>query len=407
MNVTDERLDHGSPDGVGGLFARTAALDAAVARFASAQLGPLPVPLVFVALVYLANLAINVVSNPPPGFDDRQQLAEMGWWAWGYSGVQPPLHTWLIKLVDLVVESDIAAIYVTRFTVLFLLATTLYRIGRELQLSRQGAAAAALGLFLMPTVGWEAQRTFSHSLSGMLFTALFQLAFLVLLRRRTTGTYVLAGSSAALAVLGKYNSLVALAGSAAAGIALPAVRRALRVRGLFAAAVAFLAILAAPLFWLAAGRIETLDDSADKFGFHGTGSLLHDRLTGLADFAFQTLAYCGPLLGVALAAAFLARLDGRAVRGAFGRLGPETRYLATAIGASFALALLLVLASGTTELKGYWFHPILITLPAAVAAILEVYDRTGWANRLIVFCGALLALASIVAFVIRTSGIGS
>ncbi|MCE7027570.1 glycosyltransferase family 39 protein [Jiella avicenniae] len=405
MTVTDDPMDAGSPGRLRRLFARTAMLDAAVARFASARLGPLPLPLVFVALVYLANLAINVVASPPPGFDDRQQLAEMGRWAFGYSGVQPPLHTWLIKLVDLVVGSDIAAIYVTRFTVLILLATTLYGIGRELQLSRQGASSAALGLFLMPTVGWEAQRTFSHSLSGMLFTALFQLAFLVTLRRRTTGSYALMGASAALAVLGKYNSLVAIAGSAAAGLALSAVRPALRTSRIAVAAVAFLAILAAPLAWLAAGRIETLDDSADKFGFHGSGSMLLDRLAGLADFAFQALAYCGPLLGVALAAVVLARLDGRAVRGAFGRLGAGTRYLVTAIGASFALALLLVLASGTTVLKGYWFHPILITLPAAVAAILEVYDRTGWANRLIVFCGALLALASIAAFVVRTAGI--
>ena len=397
----------GSPGRLGRLFARTAALDAAVARFASARLGPLPVALVFVGLVYLANLVLNVVADPPPGFDDRQQLAEMGRWAWGYSGVQPPLHTWLIKLVDLVVRSDVAAVYVTRFTVLFLLATTLYRIGRALQLSRQGAAAAALGLFLMPTVGWEAQRTFSHSLSGMLFTALFQLAFLRLLRRRTTGAFVLTGASAALAVLGKYNSLLALAGSACAGLALPAIRHTLRLRGLVVAAAAFVAILAAPLVWLAAGRIETLDDSVGKFGFHGSGSILLDRLMGLASFVVQTLAYGGPLLAMALAAALVARLDGRAVRGPFGRLGPGGRYLFTAIGASFALALLLILASGTTQVKGYWLHPILITLPAAVAAILEAYDRTGWANRLIVFCAVPLALASVVAFTVRAFGIGT
>ena len=179
------------------------------------------------------------------------------------------------------------------------------------------------------------------------------------------------------------------------------------MRGLAVAAAAFLVVLAAPLAWLAAGRIETLDDSVAKFALNGSGSLLLDRLTGLSDFLVKALAYCGPLLGVALAAAILARLDGRAVPGAFGWLKAGARYLVTAIGASFAMALLLVLASGTTVVKGYWFHPILITLPAAVAAFLEVYDRTGWANRLIVLCGALLALASVLAFVLRIPGLGA
>ncbi|ORE97188.1 glycosyltransferase family 39 protein [Aurantimonas sp. 22II-16-19i] len=387
-------------------FARTASLDARVDRLAAARLGPLPLPLVFVALVLLANLALNLVSDIAPGYDDREQLADMAAWAWGYRGVQPPLHTWLIKLVDLAVGSDIAAIYVTRSAVLCVIAVLLYRIGRELQLSRQGAGAAALGLFLMPTVGWEAQRSFSHSLSGMLFTALFQLAVLMLLRRRSTGTYALTGASAALALLGKYNSLIGLAGAACAIVLLPEVRKRLRAGGMLVAAAVGAAILAAPLTWLAAGRLETLDDSAGKFGFHGSGSFLLDRLEGAGEFALNTLSYCGPLIVLALIAGLVACIDGRIVRGSLARLGVGTRYLLTAIAASFLLAFALILVSGTTEVKGYWLHPILITLPAAAAAILEAVDATGWANRFLIFCAIILALASVVAFVLRAYGIG-
>ncbi|MAU94992.1 MAG: hypothetical protein CMP81_03735 [Fulvimarina sp.] len=387
-------------------FEWTAPLDARVGWLAEARLGPLPLPLVFVALVLLANLALNLVSNISPGFDDREQLADMATWAWGYRGVQPPLHTWLIKLVDLVVGSDIAAIYVTRSAVLCVLAALLYRIGRELQLSRQGASAAALGLFLMPTVGWEAQRSFSHSLSGMLFTTLFQLAVLMLLRRRTSGAYALTGAAAALALLGKYNSFIGLAGAACASVLLPEVRKRQEARGLLVAAAVCAAILAAPLAWLVAGRLETLDDSAGKFHFHGSGSFFLDRLEGAGEFALNTVSYGGPLIVLALVAGLVAAIDGRLVHGGLARLGAGTRYLLTAITASFLLAFSLVILSGTTEVKGYWLHPVLITLPAAAAAILEAVDSTGWANRFLIFCAALLAVASVAAFTLRAFGIG-
>ncbi|MBP0617608.1 glycosyltransferase family 39 protein [Jiella mangrovi] len=405
MTVSNDRSADGGQTRLRSLFARTALIDRAVARFAAGGIGPVPLPLAVIIAVFLVNGLCNILAKAPPGFDDREQLTDMADWALGYRGVQPPLHTWLIKLVDLVVQNDLAAVYSARAIVLCLLASTLYGIGRALRLSREGAAAAAFGLFLMPPVGWEAQRAYSHSLSGMLFTALFQLAMLMLLRHQTRGSYALAGASAALAVLGKYNGLIALFGAAMAATALPDLRGRFRLRGLGLATAVFLAVLAAPMVWLAS-RLGTLDDSVGKFRIGAAESLLADRLDGIIAFAGSCLAYAGPLLVVALGVWIVAQADGRARRVASRELRSETRYLLAAIASAFALALVLVLASGATAVKGYWLHPVLITLPAAVAALLEALDRTGWANRFVIFCALPLALASVAAFVFRAFGIG-
>ncbi|TFF24930.1 hypothetical protein E3C22_05965 [Jiella endophytica] len=406
MTVSDDRTAKGAPALLGALFARTAFIDDAVGRFAAARVGPLPLPLAVIALVFIANCLLSIVARVPPGFDDREQLAAMGHWALGYSGVQPPLHTWLIKLVDLIVSDDIAAVYITRSLILCLLAAVLYGIGRALDLSRDGAAAAAFGLFLMPPVGWEAQRAYSHSLSGLFFTALFQLAMLMVIERNTAKSYILAGASAALAVLGKYNGLIALAGAIGAGLAWPDLRGRFRLRRLALAAAAFLLVLAAPMAWLAS-RLDTLDDSVGKFQIGQAGSALAVRLEGALAFLGGCLAYAGPLVAVWLAAWIVARIDGRATPLSPKGLRPEVRYLLTAVAASFALSLVLVLGSGATEVKGYWLHPVLITLPAVVAALLSAVDPTGWANRFVIVCGLVLSLASVAGFLLRSAGIGA
>ena len=404
--MSNDRLADAGPGRLGFLFARTAFIDAAISRFASARLGPLPVPLVVVALVYLANFILSLIADTRPGFDDREQLEQMGQWAWGYSGVQPPLHTWLVKLVDVVVQDDLAAVYATRFILLFLLATLLYQIARALQLSREGATAAAFGLFLMPPIGWEAQRAYSHSLSGLLFTALFHLAVLLVLRRKNGWTYVLAGVGAALAILGKYNGLLAIAGGTVALLAWRDLRALVRPRGVLFAAIAFAAVLALPLVWLGS-RMDTLDDSVGKFNIPESGSVVLTRLEGILAFAGACLSYAGPLIALAVIAVLVALADGRAGRVRITGLAPETRYLMTAVATSFAIALVLVLVSGATEVKGYWLHPVLVTLPAVSAALLGSIDRTGWANRLVIFCALPLAVTTVAVFAFRAVGIGA
>ena len=365
--------------------------EAVVERFCTAFDGVLP--LLFVGLVFLAKLGLILGSGETPSFDDREQLRDMTSWAWGYSGVQPPLHTWIVKALSFAVPGDLAAVYAARFLVLLLTLVALYGLAKVLRLGRTASAACMLGAFLMPQVGWEAQRAFSHSLSAMLFSVVFLVAVAAAVRYGSWTAYLMLGVSAALAILGKYNSLILIASAGLALAATPDLRRSIDGPRLAGAGLAAVAVLAAPGLWLS-GHWGKLDDSAAKFAFDGFQSFWLDRLVGGGILLVQILGYVAPLLIVAaIGLASASRSTGtRLVRPP--AIDTATLGIAAIIATSLAACLVLVLVSGATMVQPYWLHPALIASPAVVAAFLEKLDPTKRALRFLVVGGGTVATAT-------------
>jgi 4-amino-4-deoxy-L-arabinose transferase-like glycosyltransferase len=380
------------------------ALGEAISQFAEGRVLRAPMPLVFVAVVFAANLLLNML-NGEVGYDDREQLAHMATWAWGYSGVQPPLHTWVVKLLVPLFGDGIDAVYAARFLVLILLFAVMHAAARLMGLSREAAVAAALGLFLLPQIGWEAQRSFSHSLTGLLGAASSLAALYWALRDGGRLPYAALGLAAAVAILGKYNGAILLLGLALGTAMVPFLARRIRPRRLLLSLAVFSAATAGPAIWLAS-RLGTLDDSAHKFEMGGTASPVLDRLAGFGSLLLAIGAYAGVLLGLVL----LALPRGgrrRALRDARGRLRADapSSLLLGAMGASLGLLALGLAVAGATNVETYWLHPILVFAPLAVSAAFDGVPDGRRVNRVLIGCGMLVALLTLLVFAVRATSL--
>ncbi|KQT82160.1 hypothetical protein ASG48_16070 [Aurantimonas sp. Leaf443] len=386
-------------------------VDEAIGAFCRARILGIPAPLLFVGIVLLSNLGLNLATGVAAAADDREQLTYAGAWALGYSGVQPPLHTWIVRLVALVAGEQLAAVYIARFAVLFGVFAATWTAARILRLSREASAAAMLGLFLLPQIGWEAQRTFSHSLTAMLGCLCVFAVLARLLRAPSAGDgaaqapaspglHVALGLAAAAALLGKYNSGLFLLAAAIALATQPALARRLSPRGLLLSLATAALVLAAPALWLM-DHAERLGDSAGKFAFGAAGSFLGDRAAGLLDLAGQTALYVAPLVAVAILAGGRRALR----RNAEAPGDAACRLAARSILVGLGLAALAVAASGATQVKIYWLHPVLILSPLAVAASLGPRDGSA-APRAIVAAGLIVGPLTTAIFAARLFGFG-
>ncbi len=376
----------------------------ALAGWATRRVVGMPTALLFVAAVFTLNLVLNI-EDGTVGYDDREQLRHMTSWAWGYSGVQPPLHTWIVKSMVPIFGEGIDAIYAARFLVLLLVFIVMYGAARLMRLTPEGTAAAVLGLFLLPQIGWEAQRSFSHSLTGLLGAVGCLAALLWVLRDGRRIAYAALGLAAAVALLGKYNGAILLLGLAAGTLSAAPLARAIRPRRLLLSLGVFLAAIAGPAVWLS-GRIGTLDDSAHKFEAGGTASPILDRLAGMGSLLLAIGAYSGLFAGLVL----LALPPGgrlKALQDAARRVSEqaEVRLVVVAIVAGLVLLAVGLFVGGATNVETYWLHPLLVFTPLAVASAVDGLPAGARVHRATIGSAVLAAIVTVLAFVLRAFGL--
>ncbi|WAJ30926.1 glycosyltransferase family 39 protein [Antarcticirhabdus aurantiaca] len=373
----------------------------ALAGWATRRIVGIPASLLFVAAVFALNLVLNI-EDGTVGYDDREQLQHMTRWAWGYSGVQPPLHTWIVKSMVPIFGDGIDAIYAARFLVLLLVFIAMYAAAKLMRLTPEGTAAAVLGLFLLPQIGWEAQRSFSHSLTGLLGAVASLAALLWVVRDGRRIAYAALGLAAAVALLGKYNGAILLLGLAAGTLSAGPLTRAIRPRRLLVSLGVFLAAIAGPALWLS-GRIGTLDDSAHKFKAGDTSSPILDRLAGMGSLSLAIGAYSGLLVGlVLLALPAGGRLQ--ALQGAARRVSEQAKVRLVFVAILVGLVLLAVglLVGGATNVETYWLHPLLVFTPLAAAAAFDGLPAGSRVHRATIGSAVLAAIVTVLAFVLRT-----
>ena len=381
------------------------AVDRPVRRFSAARLVGLPAPLLAILAILAVNFGLILLDGRPPSADDAEQLSQATGWALGYSGVQPPVHTWIVMTLQSLFGEGLTAVLAARWFVVSAFFVALAGLCRALELKGDALGAGLFGAFLLPQIGWEAQRTFSHSLSALFFSVLFVGILVFAARVKSLPLWAGLGLAAAFALLSKYNTALLIGCGFFAFASLSQARRMTPRFGPVVFIAAALLILAAPGAWLF-DRLQTLDDSAKKFAFV-EGEPVWTAALGLGNYALAIAAYVAPLVLVACLG--LLQIKGRAgLSSAFAAFRTSTgvRLILRTMLLALAIGLVLILASGATAVEVYWLHPALVMSAPVIAFALERADPSGHANRIVIAWGLVAALVTTLVFFFRSFGFG-
>jgi hypothetical protein len=345
---------------------------------AEGRIGPFPAAIVMVALYCSIQIVVLPLANlgagtTGVGIDDAEQLMYMRFlWA-GYGGSQPPLYSWLGWLTASVFGTNILALKILKYSLIFVALASIFVAVRKLGYSQRTAVASILGLLLFPQLIWEMQHTLSHTVAALCFSGLLLLALVELLQRRSLLAYALFGLAIGAAVLAKYNNVILLAAMVSATLSMRETRKAiLRPQIMISMAVALLVCLPT-LYWTVTHPGELLARSY-KFGINGGESAFLTALKGIVDLG-EAVRNFAILPAVIFAVALLA-----------GRVRPSTlrqplpdseKLLWRILGFGLCITIILVIASGATMFKARWLLPVLLLLPVAFAARMDALGDKG------------------------------
>ena len=235
----------------------------------------------------LVNAASQWLVSGTADQDQAEQLLLSQSWALGY-GAQPPLYTYLVKLLFQITGVALWPLLLLKVVLLFVLVLALVRCGELLALRRDQQLFALSGLALIPQFMWEAQRDLTHSVLATAVAALTLLQLLRLARRPRPAGFIGLGALVAAGLLSKYSFAIFAASLLLTALTIPALRRSLLRPSLALAVITALLLLAPHLSW-----VLNHSDQAMR-GLEKTRSLgplnPAGALAGISSAAFSALA---------------------------------------------------------------------------------------------------------------------
>jgi len=344
-------------------------------------------PALTVSLVLLLNaFSLGLVAAGADRDQAEQLLLSQGW-ALGY-GPQPPLYTYLVKLVFQLTGPALWPLLAIKVVLLSLLVVAVLRIGRELNFRADQQLMALSGLVLIPQFIWESQRDLSHSVLATAVAAWTLVQLLRLLRRPSAANHALLGVLVAAALLSKYSVVLFLASLLLASLTIPALRRALLQPQLLLGVAVALALLSPHLGWmlnhpeLALSGLEKTRAGEEALPWRGLLSALGAAIAFLSPFWLAALALLWP--------------QRRHLHRADPAREPGSALLQRLPLALMAVLLVFVLSSGTSRIKDRWYQSLLFYAPISAATLAPPLPR----RRLRWMVGAAVGAAAATAILL-------
>ncbi len=357
----------------------------AIKRFASENPGLLFVLLYFAFQVFF----LTSISNGA-GVDDAEQLAYVGALQWGYGGSQPPLYTWINSVAGDVLGISMFTVFLVKFGMLASLFISVYAGARLLGLSKAVAAAGMVGVFLLPQIAWESQRTLTHSVGATTGCAWAFLAFAWHMKSRSWLSAALLGLGIAAGLLGKFNAGFFLIGLILAGFSIPAYRAVLLSPKSILTLVVFWGAITPTGLW-ALSHMDSLLARTRKFEFNQSQFLI-SRLHGEWKLFLNGILFSGVALVFFAIAWWRSRAQQVAPKA--GWTDGET-FVGRIIMFALVCVFIGVLISGAAEVKDRWLQPVLFLSPLYLALLLGRYIASDLPLKRFAIVGALCGLAVI------------
>ncbi|CAN7431475.1 glycosyltransferase family 39 protein [Phyllobacterium sp. LjRoot231] len=344
--------------------------------------------LLFVLLYFAFQVFFLTTISNGAGVDDAEQLAYVGALQWGYGGSQAPLYTWINSIAGDLLGISLFTIYLVKFGLLASSFVSVYFGARLLGLSKSVAAAGMVGIFLLPQIAWESQRTLTHSVGGTTGCAWAFLAFAWHMKSRSWISAALLGLGIASGLLGKFNASFFLIALILAGFSIPAYRSVLLSRKSIMTLVVFIIAVTPTGLWTLA-HTDNLLARSHKFEINEGGKFIISRLHGEWKLFLNGILFSGVALVFFAGAWWRSRAE---------QISPPqnwsdgekfvTRILLFALAAVFVG----VLISGAAEVKDRWLQPVLFLSPLYLSMLLGRYIRTDLPLKRFAIVGAICGL---------------
>ncbi|MCJ8517267.1 4-amino-4-deoxy-L-arabinose transferase-like glycosyltransferase [Pseudorhizobium tarimense] len=309
------------------------------------------------AIYYACQVFVRLALPDGLRIDEAQQVFLSQWLAAGYDA-QPPLYNWLQQLTFQIVGDYLVGLAVLKSMVLFAIICSYYVLARMLVNNASYAVMAALGLFLIPQMFWQAQRDLTHTTATMLLLNLLMISAVVVLRWPSLRNYLLLGAAVGLGMLTKYNFALFLPALAVAVYLHPNGRaRILDWRIVAAAAIAVLIVLPHAFWFIENLKVASSVTVARMGEDAGDTGRFGEIASGLGSLLAITLVISAPALA--------------AVGLPFGNSAPTAR-TASSVGSRFIgtflvcillILVLLIFAVTLTTIRDRWMLPLLQMLP--------------------------------------------
>lgn len=152
----------------------------------------------FIAIIGIAHFKVSLE------LEDAEQAYYTQWWRLGYDD-QPPLYTWLQKLVNTIFGVNKFSLAFLRALLFSSILGSMFLLGKRLLKHVDQAKLVVLSLALVPVFMDFAFRRLSHTLLLCLVIVLSCLVFVNLMERKTLQNYIFMGVCLGVGILSKYN----------------------------------------------------------------------------------------------------------------------------------------------------------------------------------------------------------
>ena len=316
-------------------------------------------PLLFLAYFSLQILLRTIVGGGL-GIDEAELMLTAQTLKWGY-GTQPPLYSWIQHGLFALFGETIFALSLLKNSFLCLTYLALFHLLCD-HYDRKIAGLATLSLLLLPQISWESQRALSHSVLATTMASVTLLLFFRLIMTRNLWLYFLFGIAVALGILSKFNFVLLPVALLISAISLRSTRKAILNPQIILSFVTTSIILFIPVQWMISHQ-ENVLETANKFQIHANTTKLISAATGLLSLVKASFLFSAAPLAILIILYLLYHqkpiISPREL--------PFFKFLVRTILIALSLTLVIVLCSGTTNVKGRWLQPFLFLVAPTMA----------------------------------------
>lgn len=316
---------------------------------------------------FLLHVVLRIATGGSLGLDEAEILLDARHLEWGY-GPQLPLYAWLQWAVFQITGPGLPGLSLLKNGLLLATVVTLYLTIRTRR-SPLMAGLSVLSLLMLYQFSWEAQRALTHSVLANFCSVLTFAVIWSLIRNPKTSGFVLLGVVVAMGGLSKFNYAVALLAMMLAVFSDPATRKPLWSPKLMLSIGVAALLTAPPVLWIL-DNPEQAFASARKLNMSNEGPVALIAVQGFAELALAAFGFVS-LLSIVVGVLWLIyRRQGASVAA-----DDLLRLMARTLFWALVLMALVVLFSGSTNVKDRWLQPILIY--AGPALVLWLLPQTG------------------------------
>ena len=328
-------------------------------------------PLLFLAYFSLQILSRTIVGGGL-GIDEAELMLTAQTLKWGY-GTQPPLYSWIQYGLFSLFGETIFSLSLLKNSFLCLTYLALFRLLRD-HYNSEIAGLATLSLLLLPQIGWESQRALSHSVLATTMASVTLLLFFRLMITRNLWLYFLLGIAVALGVLSKFNFVLLPIALLISAISLRSTRGAIINPRIILSFVTTSIILFMPVQWMISHQKNVLE-TASKFNIHADTEKTTSTLIGL--LSLVKVSFLFSVVPLIILIILYLRYHQKSITSSSQEL-PIYQFLLRTVISALLLTLVIVLCSGTTNVKDRWLLPFLfLTAPTMTLWFLPKLSKLG------------------------------